>query len=94
MNQFQKWNLQETKRGYDDTLIVFVWLAAKVNLGYKTIEIDRFVAEFLNTRVGVKRTDISKETVGRVRRENEEYIDARLHGDTSSFLEYSSWFKE
>ena len=94
MNQFEKWKLQEKKRGYDDTLILHAWIAAKVNLDYKAIEVDRVVAEFLNARVGVKRHDISKETVGRVRRENQEYIDARLQGDTSQYLEYASWFSE
>ena len=94
MNKFQKGKLQEKKRGYDDTLIVHIWLAHKVNLDYKTIELDRVVAEFLNTRIEKKRHDISKETVGRVRRENQEYIDTRLKNDPERFLEYSSWFSE
>jgi len=87
-------DLQMKKRGYDDSLMIFIWCAAKVNLDYKTIEIDRYVADFLNTRYPDKHKDISKETVGRVRRENQEHIDTVLKGDTSNFLEYSSWFTE
>ncbi len=94
MNAIKKLDLQAKKRGYDDSLIVLVWIAAKVKLDYKIIEIDRYVAEFLNTHYPSKHKDISKETVGRVRRDNQEHIDKILQGDTSKYLEYAEIFAQ